>query len=403
VTRSTKLKIGFIPLADAAALIVAVDKGFAADEGLDIELVREVSWSNIRDKLNIGVFDAAHLIAPVAIASTLGLGHVRVPIVAPFGLGVNGNAITVSPALHAAMLEFADGSILDPMVSARSLKRVIESRKARGVEPLTFGMTFPFSTHNYHIRFWMAAGGVDPDEDVRLVVLPPPYMVDSLVNGHVDGFCVGAPWNSVAVDLGVGIILHFVCEILTRATEKLLGVRARWAEENPDTVLRLVRAHRKAATFIEDETNHEEVAAILGAPNRIDVASILAVPNRADVATEVISRTLSGRLKVSSDGTVRTSDRYLMVGRRDAARPDPVQMAWLYAQMVRWGQAPLSAEHLALAKSVVRPDIYDAALSAEGTTLSEEPADGIGAFTGPLFNPDDIAGYLSNWPIKRRS
>ena len=177
-----RLRIGFIPLCDATALIVAVDKGFAAAEGLDIELVREVSWSNIRDKLNIGLFDAAHLIAPVAIASSLGIGHVKVPIVAPFGLGVNGNAITVSPALYgaiaAAAAELASeasgqrgGNILDPMVSARALARVVAGRKAKGEEPLTFGMTFPFSTHNYHLRFWMAAGGVDPDEDVRLVVL----------------------------------------------------------------------------------------------------------------------------------------------------------------------------------------------------------------------------------------
>src|SRR5271169_2719691 len=190
------LHIGFIPLVDAAALIVAVDKGFAAAEGLDVTLVREVSWSNVRDKLNIGLFDAAHLLAPVAIASSLGIGHVKVPIVAPFGLGVNGNAITVSPPLHAAA---ADGDIAKPMVSARALARVVAERKAKGLEPLTFGMTFPFSTHNYHLRFWMAAGGVDPDEDVRLVVLPPPYMVDSLANKHVEGFCVGAPWNSIAV------------------------------------------------------------------------------------------------------------------------------------------------------------------------------------------------------------
>ena len=197
-----KLRIGFIPLADAAALLIAVDKGFCAAEGLDVELVREVSWSNVRDKLNIGLFDAAHLIAPIAIASSLGLGHIKVPIVAPFGLGVNGNAITVSPALHAALRDAADGDLLDPMVSAKALARVAAQRKARGADPLTFGMTFPFSTHNYHLRFWMAAGGVDPDEDVRLVVLPPPYMVESLQNGHVDAFCVGAPWNSVAVDLG---------------------------------------------------------------------------------------------------------------------------------------------------------------------------------------------------------
>jgi NitT/TauT family transport system ATP-binding protein len=399
---NTRLRIGFIPLADAAALIVAADRGFAAAEGLDIELVREVSWSNVRDKLNIGLFDAAHLIAPIAIASSLGIGHVKVPIVAPFGLGVNGNAITVSPSLHAAIKAEAEGDLVDPMVSARALKRVVERRRARGEEPLTLGMTFPFSTHNYHIRFWMASGGVDPDEDVRLVVLPPPYMVDSLASGHVDGFCVGAPWNSVAVDLGIGVILHFVCELLERAMEKLLAVRADWAEQNPGVLMRLVRAHRRAAAFIEDTANREEVAAILSAPNRIDVAAILAVPNRPDVAAEVIRRTLDGRMKVTPEGAVRIDERYLLVGRKGAARPDPVQAAWLYAQMVRWGQAPLSAELLAAAAGVVRPDLYDAAMAGDcGSTPSGAPADGIGAFTGPAFDPADIAGYLASWPIRR--
>ena len=175
---------------------------------------------------------------------------------------MNGNAITVSPALYAAIVAAADGNIVDPMVSARALARVVAERKTRGEEPLTFGMTFPFSTHNYHLRFWMAAGGVDPDEDVRLVVLPPPYMVESLANRHVDGFCVGAPWNSVAVDLGVGFILHFGSDILSRAAEKVLAVRARWAQENPDMLAALVRAHRRAAAFVEDAANREEVTAI---------------------------------------------------------------------------------------------------------------------------------------------
>jgi len=386
---SEKLRIGFIPLADAAALLVAVDKGFAAQEGLDVELVREVSWSNIRDKLNIGIFDAAHLIAPVAIASSLGLGHVKVPIVAPFGLGVNGNAITVSPTLYAALAAAADGDIRDPMASARALARVAAQRKACGEEPLTFGMTFPFSTHNYHLRFWMAAAGVDPDEDVRLVVLPPPYMVESLANKHVDGFCVGAPWNSVAVDLGIGFILHFVSDILARAAEKVLGVRASWAEENPDTLMRLVRAHRRAAAFIEDVANRDEVAALLAAPNRIGVTA------------EVIRRTLDGRLKVAPDGTVRTSERYLLVGREDAARPDPTQAAWLYAQMVRWGQAPLAPELLAAAKAVFRPDLYDAALADGAPRFVGAPADRIGAFAGPSFDATDVAAHLAAWTIKR--
>ena len=384
-----KLRIGFIPLADATALLIAVDKGFAAQEGLNIELVREVSWSNVRDKLNIGLFDAAHLIAPVAIASSLGLGHVKVPIVAPFGLGVNGNAITVSPGLYAAIAAAAEGNITDPMVSARGLARVIANRKARREPPLTFGMTFPFSTHNYHLRFWMAAGGIDPDEDVRLVVLPPPYMVESLVNQHVDAFCVGAPWNSVAVDLGVGFILHFVSEILTRAAEKVLGLRKRWAEEHPDIVMKLVRAHARAAAFVEEPANRDEVAAMLSASNRIGVSP------------EVIRRTLDGRMKVLPDGTTRRDERYLLIGRAQAGRPDPVQAAWLYAQMVRWGQAPLSAELLIAAKNVFRPDLYDSALGPSGPLPASEPADGIGAFAGPAFDPDDIAAHLHAWKAPR--
>jgi two-component system, oxyanion-binding sensor len=384
---STPLHIGFIPLVDAAALIVAVDKGFTAAEGLDVTLVREVSWSNIRDKLNIGLFDAAHLLAPVAIASSLGLGHVKVPIVAPFNLGLNGNAISVSPALHAAIMAEIDGDPFDPMATASALARVVAKRRKSGAEPLTFGMTFPFSTHNYQLRFWMAAGGVDPDEDVRLVVLPPPYMVDSLRNGHVDAFCVGAPWNSIAVDLGVGRILHFVSDILVRGVEKVLAVRQDWSEKNPDVVTALVRAHIRAAEFIEQPQNRAEAAGILGRPERICVDP------------EVIQRTLDGRLKIASDGTMRESGRYLLVGREGAARPDPAQAAWLYAQMVRWGQTALRPDALRTAKGVFRPDLYDVASGQPGK--APDASDTIGAFAGPAFNPEDIAGHLAAFRIGR--
>jgi ABC-type nitrate/sulfonate/bicarbonate transport system substrate-binding protein len=383
------LRIGFIPLVDAAALIVAVDKGFAAAEGLDVTLVREVSWSNVRDKLNIGLFDAAHLLAPVAIASSLGLGHVKVPIVASFSLGLNGNAITVSPALHAAIISEIEGDPVDPMATALALARVVAARRQSGAEPLTFGMTFPFSTHNYQLRFWMAAGGVDPDEDIRLVVLPPPYMVDSLANGHVDAFCVGAPWNSVAVDLGVGHILHFVSDILVRAAEKVLATRQEWSEKNPEILAALIRAHQRAAEFIE----HSE--------NRTETAGILARPERIGVDADVIQRTLDGRLKIFPDGTMRESSRYLLVGREGAARPDPVQAAWLYAQMVRWGQATISPEAVKTAKAVFRPDLYDAAL---GRRAGEDEAafGSVGAFAGPAFDPDDVEGYLAAFNVFRR-
>jgi NitT/TauT family transport system ATP-binding protein len=385
---TTPLHIGFIPLVDAAALIIAVDKGFAAAEGLDVTLVREVSWSNVRDKLNIGLFDAAHLLAPVAIASSLGLGHVRVPISAPFNLGLNGNAITVSAALHAAIMAQIDGDRFDPMATALALSRVVAARRKSGAEPLTFAMTFPFSTHNYQLRFWMAAGGVDPDEDVRLVVLPPPYMVDSLASGQVDAFCVGAPWNSIAVDLGVGQILHFASDILARAAEKVLAVRQNWSEKNPQIVAALVRAASRAAEFIEQPQNRAEAARILSAPERIGVDA------------DVIQRTLDGRLKISPDGTMRASDRYLLIGREGAGRPDPAQAAWLYAQMVRWGQASISAEALQTAKAVFRPDLYDAALGRQGKG-ADAPGT-IGAFVGPAFDANDIAGYLAAFAIQRR-
>ena len=382
------LRIGFIPLVDASALIVAVDKGFTAAEGLDVTLVREVSWSNVRDKLNIGLFDAAHLLAPVAIASSLGLAQVKVPIVAPFNLGLNGNAITVSPALHAAIMGELDGDPVDPAATAKALSRVVAARRKAKKDPLTFGMTFPFSTHNYQLRFWMAAGGVDPDEDVRLVVLPPPYMVDSLANGHVDAFCVGAPWNSVAVDFGVGHILHFVSDILARAAEKVLAVREHWSHENPLILAKLTRAHGRAANFIEDPVNRDEVS------------NILAKPERIGVDAEVIRRTLDGRLKISPDGTVRESARYLLVGREGAARPDPVQAAWLYAQMIRWGQAAYSADALKTAMGVFRPDLYDAALGRPGKP-AHAVADGVGAFAGPAFDAHDIGAHLASFQIKR--
>jgi two-component system, oxyanion-binding sensor len=381
--------IGFIPLVDAAALIVAVDKGFAAAEGLDVTLVREVSWSNVRDKLNIGLFDAAHLLAPVAIASSLGIGHVKMPIAAPFNLGLNGNAITVSSALHAAIMAEIDGDPFDPMATALALSRVVATRRKSGAEPLTFGMTFPFSTHNYQLRFWMAAGGVDPDEDVRLVVLPPPYMVDSIASGQIDGFCVGAPWNSIAVDRGVGHILHFVSDILARAAEKVLAVRQNWSDKNPHVVAALVRAASRAAEFIEQPHNRSEVARLLARPERIGVDA------------DVVQRTLDGRLKISPDGIIRDSSRYLLVGREGAARPDPAQAAWLYAQMVRWGQAKLSPDALAVAEAVFRPDLYDAALGTHPET-DRSLSGSVAAFAGPAFHPSDVAGYLASFKVFRR-
>ena len=200
------------------------------------------------------------------------------------------------------------------------------------------------------------------------MVLPPPYMVNSLANGHVDAFCVGAPWNSVAVDLGVGHILHFVSDILERAAEKVLAARQSWSEKNPEALAALIRAAARAADFIEQPET------------RAEAAHILAQPERIAVDAEVIQRTLEGRLKISPDGERRESSRYLLVGREGAGRPDPAQAAWLYAQMVRWEQTAMRPDALRTAMGVFRPDLYDAAMGHQGG--SPRASDAIGAFAG---------------------
>lgn len=370
-----RIIIGFIPLLDAASLLIAADKGFAAREGIDLELVREVSWSNIRDRLAIGHYDAAHLLAPMAIAATLGLSHVRTPLIAAMNLAANGNAITVSPTLHARLQEKATGDLADPAVSARALREIIRDGERRGEEPLTFGMTFPFSTHNYQLRYWMAEGGVDPDRDLRLVVVPPPYMVENIAKEQLDGFCVGAPWNAVAADAGVGVILHPGRAIVHPAPEKTLALRAAFAERDPQLVQALIRACLAAAEFVKAPENRAEVAALLARPDRVGVEA------------EILHRTLDGRLSANTQSEIPD---YLIFGDRLSGRPDPAQAAWLYAQMRRWEQAAPSQEQAAQARRAFNPGCFDAATGAVAP-----PPSPITAFAGPDFDSDKVEEYVS--------
>lgn len=384
---AARLRVGFIPLVDAAALLLAVDKGFAAQEGVEVDLAREASWSNIRDKLAIGHYDAAHLLAPMAIASTLGLQHVRAPLIAPYNLALNGNAITVSHALRAKLEYAAEGDLADPAVSARALAKVVRAGDVRGDEPLTFGMTFPFSTHNYQLRYWMGHGGIDPDEDLRLIVLPPPYMVESLARGQVDGFCVGAPWNTVAADAGVGKILHMGYEIFHPAPEKTLAVRAALAAQEPALVKALIRACLNAADFIARPENRDEVASILSRPDRVGVEQ------------SIIRRVLDGKLRGAATTDGVATPNYLMIGERVCGRPAPFQAAWLYAQMLRWRQARFSREQLNIAEHIFDPALFDAAALPQQQAAAAQP---IRSFEGPCFEPADIAGYLASFGVGAR-
>jgi NitT/TauT family transport system ATP-binding protein len=372
----TLVRAGFIPLLDAAALIVAADRGFAAEEGLRLELSREVSWANMRDRLTLGQFDAAHMLAPLAIAATLDPDRPDAAMTAPMALGLNGNAIVVSAALHAAIGAAAVGPLADPKVTAAALTKVIAARKAQGTEPLVFGMVFPFSSHNYQLRIWMAAAGIDPDRDVRLVVLPPPYMAEALGKGQLDGFCVGAPWASVAVSAAAGRILHFGVDLVARCPEKVLAVRSRWAGDNPRVLQRLVRACARAAAW----------CAVQG--HRSELVEILAAPERLALDRETLTALLDGRLVVAPDGSTRAHGQFFILDGAASLRPDRRHALWLYAQMVRWHQVAPSASAQAKAASVYRADLFDAALQDAAA------GDGIGAFAGPAFDAENLDLYL---------
>jgi two-component system, oxyanion-binding sensor len=374
-----RLKIGFIPLVDAATLLVAVDMGFTKGEGLDVELVQEVSWSNVRDRLAVGHYDAAHLLTPMAVATSLGLSHVKVPLVAAMNLAMNGNAITVALQLHARLQAAAEGDLTDPAVSSRALKKVITTREMAGEEPLTFAMTFPFSMHNYQLRYWLAAGGIDPDQDLRLVVLPPPFMVDNLAKGPGDGFCVGAPWNAVAAAAGLGVVLHPTCAIFNPSPEKVLAFRADTLRRDPAPVEALIRACVKAADFVGKTENHAEVAALLSRPDRVGVDA------------QAILRTLGGAPVV---GAARNKD-YLIFGDVQSGRPDCYQALWSFAQMLRWRQARLSPELLESAQEAFDPRHFDHAIGG-AARHAHTP---ITAFDGPYFDETDLRGYIDAFSI----
>lgn len=378
----TRVIIGFIPLLDCAPLVAASERGFAAAEGLELTLARETSWANIRDRLIVGHFDAAHMLGPMTVASTLGLGHVRVPMVAPCSLGLGGNAIAVSLRLWKQMEREGAAAGSPPKVQGIALKRVLAVRAWEDLKPLSFGMVYPFSCHNYELRYWLAAAGVDPDRDVRLVVIPPPLLGDAMRAGQIDGFCVGEPWGSVAVASGLATIVNSTAAIWPLSPEKVLGCRAEWAAAHAAELSALIRALYRAALWCERPENHAELA------------TLLAEPRHVGVAPELLHRGLSGRLILAPDGEVATLPEFYLPASRWATFPWTSHALWYYTQMVRWRQIELTAEHPALAAGSYRPDIYRAALAPLGVELPREDTKGEVFFDNRVFDPTDLVEWL---------
>ncbi len=372
-----RITAGFIPLTDAAPLIVAREQGFAAAAGIELDLVREVSWANIRDKLSVGLFDAAHMLAPLALASAAGIGHVRVPMIAPVTLALNGNAITISTAFARELGAVPD----DPVAVLPLIAAAITRRREAGLSPPAFGITFPFSTHNYILRAFLAAGGIDPDEDVQLVVIPPPLMVGSLERGLIDGFCVGSPWNSVAVDRGIGHIVAPSSALFRAIPEKLLAIGGTLADGDRDATGALVAAVLKGAAWCADPTNATALAELLADPRYLDVAAPL------------VLRTIEGRLVFAPGGASRAVADFIRFDVPGATRPDAARMTWLYAQMIRWRQARFDPDMGERIEELLQPTTFAAPTSGAPDT---GPDDAVGSVIEPPFDGRDIRSYLTS-------
>ncbi len=393
-------RIGFLPLVDAALPILAHEQGFAAAEGVEIEMVRDVTWATVRDRVIHGRTDAAHMVAPLAIATTLGRGRPGVPLSVPFVLGLNGNAVTLSTALAEAV-DLGEG-LADPVLLGARMRAVALDRKAAG-KPLRFGVVHRYSSHNYMLRYWLAAVGILPDRDVEIVVTSPPFAGDALADGDVDGICVGEPWNSIAVDRGVGRIAMVTAQIWRRGVEKVLAFRSDMMVERSDEVAALLRAlHRAAAYFVEPDTAAES-------------AAILARSEYCAAPAETILRAITDRIRLVHGGETHHIPDFMFQYREAANFPWRSQAAWLYSQMTRWDQTAFAPDEAKAAEGVFRPDVYRAALAGSSATLpgassklegSIGESIGVGAtqgrlilgsdrfFDGRAFDPDEIPAYL---------
>jgi NitT/TauT family transport system ATP-binding protein/nitrate/nitrite transport system substrate-binding protein len=387
------VQAGFIPLLDCAPLIIARERGFDQQFGFSLRLHREVSWANIRDKLDVGVFDCAHMLAPMPIAATLGLGRAAEPVIAPMSLSLNGNAITVSRALHEEMRAADEAAVSEGgMAAARAVAEVVRRRNAAGREPLTLGMVYPFSCHNYDLRFWLASAGVDPDNDVNLIVVPPPLLAESLKAGRVDGFCVGQPWNSVAVTEGHGVIVATKNQLWPMSPEKVLGARESWAAENAALLNDVMRALTLAGQWLDSPENRQEAARILARPGYVGLPE------------EILLRPLTGHLERGGDEPDIVDPDAVVFHRHMANFPWRSHAVWIITQMIRWAQVREPFDILALAERVYRPDLYRAALAASGAEMPEgdykPEGRGSAFFGGETFDPQAAIGHLRALPIR---
>jgi nitrate/nitrite transport system substrate-binding protein len=411
------LKLGFIKLTDMAPLAIAKEKGFFAEEGLTVTLEPQANWKVLLDGVIGGQLDGAHMLAGQPLAASIGLG-VKGDLVAPISLDLNGNAITLSNKVY-AMIEpglpkGADGKPIHP-ISAASLKPVADKLKAEG-KPLKMGMVFPVSPHNYELRYWLAAGGINPGfylpkdvagttgADVMLSVTPPPQMPSTMEAGTIDGYSVGEPWNQAAVAKKIGVPVITDHDIAAYNPEKVFGLTKAFVEANPKTTKALIRAIIKAQMWLDAD----------GGKNRPEAVKILSMPNYVGADAKVIGASMTGSFTYAP-GDIRPAPDFNIFFGHNAGYPFYSDAIWYLTQMRRWGQIAEEkpdAWYANTAKAVYRPDLYMLAaksLVAEGKAPADAfpESDGYRSDQGKFIDGVNYDGktpnaYLANFKIGLR-
>jgi len=384
------LKFGFIKLTDMAPLAIAYEKGYFEDEGLYVQLEAQANWKVLLDRVIDGQLDGAHMLAGQPLGATIGFGT-KADIITAFSMDLNGNAITVSNDIWSQMKQHVpngpDGKPVHP-IKADALKPVVEQYKEEG-KPFNMGMVFPVSTHNYELRYWLAAGGIHPgyyaphkgdtsgqiDADALLSVTPPPQMPATMEAGTIYGYCVGEPWNQQAVFKGIGVPVVTDYEIWKDNPEKVFGVSKGWADEYPNTHIRVVKAMIRAAKWLDENNN----------TNRPEAVKILSQSQYVGADYDVIANSMTGTFEYEK-GDKRDVPDFNVFFRHNATYPYYSDAIWYLTQMRRWGQIEEQKPdswYMDIAKKVYRPDIYRKA-------AEELIADGvIGADEFPDFATED--------------
>ncbi|MEM9365014.1 MAG: CmpA/NrtA family ABC transporter substrate-binding protein [Planctomycetota bacterium] len=414
------LKFGFIKLTDCAPLVIAKEKGYFADEGLNVEIEAQSNWKVLLDRVIDGQLDGAHMLSGQPIGATIGFGT-KADIITAYSLDYNGNGITVSNEIWAKMQE-NDAALKSETpkhpITADSLKPIVAEYQAQGKD-FPMGMVFPVSTHNYEIRYWLAAAGIHPgmytaeniqgvvDADVLLSVTPPPQMPATLEAGTIFGYCVGEPWNQQAVVKGIGVPVTTNYDIWKNNPEKVFGVTKEWDEKHPNTHIAVVKALMRAGKWldaVDDEGNFL---------NRQEACKILSMKDYVGADEDVIDNSMTGTF-VFQKTDVRPMPDFNVFFKHYATYPHYSDCIWFLTQMRRWGQItePKPAEwYEETAKKIYRPDIYrkaaDMLISEGKLAASDIPApdyDGYREATtdfidGKKYDAKDPLGYLSSFEI----